>query len=72
MTIVSIIWGVVSFFVSLFAVISLYPLFSVLLNLFSDGMTKIVVYLGIYLTVFAVTFLVPYNIIVKPNSEEEQ
>lgn len=62
------IWGLVSFFVAMLSVVSIYPLFTVLLGLHT-GFTKVILTLGIFLTVFAVLFLLPYNLMMDKEQE---
>lgn len=62
--IISMIWGIVSFFISFNIVRGIYPIFTILLNL-NDGLVKTILTIGVYLTVFAIVFLIPYGMILN-------
>lgn len=67
-TIPKMIWGIVSFYIAFNSVRAIYPLYTVILGLHT-GFTKTVLTLGVFLTIFAVVFLVPYNIMFNKKGE---
>lgn len=59
---ISMIFGVISFFVSMIMLQVFNPIITTLFSMFSDGFLKTALYIMTYMMFFAVIFMVPYSV----------